>query len=333
MSDIAFVGGQFVICSALIVMAGVRLSRYGDVIAEKTGVGGTWIGVVLLAAVTSLPELMTGVSAIVFFDVVDIAAGDAIGSCMFNLLILAMLDALHPTPISARIHQGHMLSAGFGILLLGVLAGALVLGAEVPAIGWVAWPSIAILALYVLAMRTIFSFERARLEAHADDVVDELKQHDMPVSRAIPLFAAMAVILVAAASLLPGIAAQFAEVTGIAQTVVGSLLVAASTSMPEVVVSVAAVRLGAVDMAAANLFGSNLFNMAVIAFDDVVYVGGPLPAAVAEVHALSAIGAMLMTAVAMIGLTVRARVKRYRLSWDAAANVLIYLVIVRLLIA
>jgi cation:H+ antiporter len=311
-------------CTALIVFAGVRLSRYGDVIAEKTGLGGTWIGVVLLATVTSLPELMTGTSAILIFDVVDIAAGDAIGSCMFNLLILAMLDALHPVPLSARIHQGHMLAAGFGVVQLGLLAAAIILGPQVPTLGWISAWSLVALVVYAVAMKTIFRFERDRIQAHAQDVVDELRPTDRTLGPAVPLFAAMAVLLVVAASLLPGIAEQLAAVSGLEQSFVGTLFVAASTSLPEVVVSVAAVRLGAVDMAAANLFGSNLFNVAVVAFDDLIYVDGPLFEAIALTHATTALGALVMTGVALIGLTVRARAKRYRLSWDAAAAIVVY---------
>jgi cation:H+ antiporter len=75
---------QFLACTAVIVFAGTRLTEYSDVIAEKTGLGRTWIGVVLMASVTSLPELMTGISSVVIFDLPNIAAGDVLGSCMFN---------------------------------------------------------------------------------------------------------------------------------------------------------------------------------------------------------------------------------------------------------
>ena len=74
---------QFGICAAVILLAGVKLSYYGDIIAEKTGLGRTWIGVVLLASVTSLPELITGISSVALVGVPDIAAGDVLGSCMF----------------------------------------------------------------------------------------------------------------------------------------------------------------------------------------------------------------------------------------------------------
>jgi cation:H+ antiporter len=331
MLPIVAVIAQFVVCAAVIVFAGIRLSRYGDAIAERTGAGGTWIGLILLATVTSLPELVTGTSAILLVDVVDIAVGDALGSCMFNLLILALLDALHPVPLSARIHQGHMLAAGFAVVQLGILGAAMALGPRVPAVGWIGAQSLVLFGLYVLAMRTIFTFERTRLADQAEEVVDELRSRHVPLQQAVVLFAVNAVVLVLAASLLPAVAEQFAELSGLEESFVGSLFVAASTSLPEVVVSVAAVRLGAIDMAAATLFGSNLFNLAVVAFDDVLFVRGPLLLSIAPGHLVTALGALVMTGIAMIGLTVRARAKRYPLSWDALASILVYVLTLTLL--
>src|SRR5688572_20413124 len=110
-------------CAAVILFAGVKLSYYGDVIAEKSGLGRTWVGVALLASVTSLPELITGISSVAVVGVPDIAVGDVLGSCMFNVLIIALLDlAGGPAPVSARAHQGHVLTAGMGIFLLGFTA-------------------------------------------------------------------------------------------------------------------------------------------------------------------------------------------------------------------
>ena len=91
----------FIVCTTAIVYAGTRLAKYGDIIAEKTGLGRAWIGLVLMASVTSLPELVTGISSVTYADVPDIAVGDVLGSCVFNMLILAILDTMYrPAPIS-----------------------------------------------------------------------------------------------------------------------------------------------------------------------------------------------------------------------------------------
>ncbi len=119
---------QFAGTALVIVLAGVRLARYGDVLGEKTGMGRSWIGVVLLAATTSLPELFTGFGATALASLPDIAIGDVLGSCMFNLVILSLMDAVQPEPLSARAHQVHALSIGFGLLLVGVAGLGLVAG-------------------------------------------------------------------------------------------------------------------------------------------------------------------------------------------------------------
>lgn len=86
---------QFVLCAGLIGFPGVRLSRYGDAIAALTGLSRNWVGLILLATVTSLPELVTGLSAVTVAAAPDIAVGDVLGSCVFNLMILALIDILH----------------------------------------------------------------------------------------------------------------------------------------------------------------------------------------------------------------------------------------------
>ena len=331
MSPMVIVTAQFVLCAAAIVFAGVRLSRYGDVIAEKSGAGGTWVGLTMLATVTSLPELVSGASAIVLFDVPDIAVGNAIGACLFNLLILALLDALHPVPLSARIHQGHVLAAGFAVINLGVVAASLIAGVRAPSVGWIGLSSVALVALYALAMRTIIRFERLRIDARLDEIAEELRHRDISLRRAVLLFLVNAGVLVLAAMLLPGIAERLAALAELSESFVGSLFMAVSTSLPEVVVSVTAVRVGAIDMAAANLFGSILFNITLLAFDDLLYSKGPLASAVSPSHLTTILGAIVMTGIAIVGLTLRARAKRYRLSWDAIGMIAVYALTLALL--
>ena len=325
MSDVAIVLAEFAVCGAVIVGTGLRLSRLGQVVAERTGLGGTWVGLLLLATVTSLPELVTGASAILLHDVPDIAAGDAIGSCLFNLLILAMLDVRDPEPLTARMHQGHVLAAGFGLVQLGLLGLAIVSGRVMPSILWIGLPSIGFVAVYVLAVRSITESERARLAGVVEEVLPQ-EPSAMSLRAALMQYAATAGVLVIAASLLPALAEQLAALTGTGQTFIGTTLVAAATSLPEVVVSVAAARLGAIDMAAANLLGSNLFNVVILGIDDLLYTKGPLMAAIGPAHLTALLGTVLMTGIAIVGLTIRARRKRFRLSWDALAIVCAYFV-------
>ena len=170
---------QFAATALVIVLAGMRLARYGDVLGEKTGLGRSWIGVVLLAATTSLPELFTGFGATALAALPDIALGDVLGSCMFNLVILSLMDAVQPEPLSARAHQGHALSIGFGLLLIGVAGVGLLADHRLPAIGWIGLYSPVLIVLYFVAMRVIFAHERHRRARETQEVAEELQYREI----------------------------------------------------------------------------------------------------------------------------------------------------------
>jgi cation:H+ antiporter len=315
----------FALCVAVILVAGSRLTKYGDMIAEKTGLGRAWVGVVLLASVTSLPELVTGISSVAIFDVPNIALGDIFGSCMFNLLIVSLLDALErQQPLSARVQEGQALSASLGIFMLSTAAIGLLGRSALPAIGWVGSYSLVLIGLYVASMRAVFRYEKNRISKFVKEVADEAKPSEMPLRTVILRYAVHAAIVVVAATFLPRIGEEIAVQTGLTRTFVGTLFIAISTSLPELVVAITALRMDAADMAVGNIFGSNMFNMAILAIDDIAYVKEPLLLNASPDHIVSIVAAIAMTAIATAGITYRIRAKRIMLSWDSLAILITY---------
>ena len=154
-------------------------------------------------------------------------------------------------------------------------------------------------------------------------MVEDAKHRDISKRDAYALYALNSVFIIGAATYLPYVGAAIARSTGLGQSFVGSIVIGASTSLPEIVVSVSALRMGAVDMAFGNLFGSNLFDMAILGIDDVFYTKGVLTAHVSPSHVIAAVAAMTMTAVAVVGLTFRAT-RKTRLSWDSWGIVAVY---------
>lgn len=321
---------QFLAASIVIVIGGVRLARYGDVLGEKTGLGRSWTGVVLLAATTSLPELFTGFGATALAALPDIAVGDVLGSCMFNLLILSFMDAVQPEPLSTRAHQGHALSVGFGIVLIGIAGFGLLGGIRVPAILWVGLYSPVLIAVYFISMRLIFVHERARRAKELQEVAEELQYADISLRRAAVHYGVAATLVIAAALWLPRLGAELARQTGLGEAFVGSLFVAITTSLPEIVVSLAAVRIGAVDLGIGNVLGSNLFNLLILGLDDVFYTQAPLLADVSRAHSVSAVAVVTMNGLFLIGLTYRAMTKRFVIAWDTSAIAAVYVTSVAL---
>lgn len=317
----------FIICTSVIVFSGVRLSRYGDIIAEKTGLGRAWTGLVLMASVTSLPELVTGLSSVTIVGVPNIAVGDVLGSCVFNMLIIALLDANYPiAPISAKAHQGNVLSAAFGILLLSVVTVGLFLGKSISPLGWIGPYSLFFIVLYFIAIRLVYFYERRHMAAFMKEKAVELRYEDISTKTAVVRYGFNASVVIISATFLPKIGQGIAETTGLGQTFVGNIFIAISTSLPEVVVSFAAVKMDAIDLAIGNLFGSNIFNIFILAVDDVFFTRGPILSYVNQNHIVSALSAIAMTAIAAIGLTYRAEKKSLFIAWDSIAIVLIYIV-------
>jgi len=312
MNQLLLVWLQFAACAALIAFAGVRLSRYGDVIADKTGLSGSWIGLVLLATVTSLPELVTGLSSVTVADVPNIAVGDVLGSCVFNLVILVLLDFLERgESVYRRASQGHILSAACGIVLIGFAGLNILLGDKAAlAFGHVGAYTPVIVLFYVIAMRTVFFYERVQMAEFVEKAADRYPQ--LTLRQAGLRYALAALVIVAAGTWLPFIGVQLAEVMGWHKTFVGTLFVAGATSLPELAVTIAAVRIGALDMAIANLLGSNLFDILILAVDDLFFLKGPLLSHVSPMHAMTAMSAVVMSGIVIVGLLYRPQTRVLR---------------------
>ena len=309
----ASVWGEFALCVGLIGIAGSKLSRYGDVIAEKTGLSRTWIGLVLLATVTSLPELTTGISSVALADSPNIALGDVLGSCVFNLSIIVILDFLHRgESVYTRAGHGHILSAGFGIVLIGFVGFNVLLAGHGASfsIGHVGVSTPIIIVLYGIAMLTVFRYERRQMAAFTEEVAR--RYPDVTLRQALFRYAVAALVVVGAGTWLPFVGGQMAQVMGWHQTFVGTLFVAFATSVPEVVVTVAAFRIGALDMAIGNLLGSNLFDILIVAVDDLFFLRGPILSHVSPLHAVSALSAVMMTGVAVVGLLYRPKTRLFK---------------------
>jgi cation:H+ antiporter len=281
---------------------------------------GGWIGLALLGTVTSLPELASGISAVAVIDAPNLAVGNALGACVVNLVFLAVIDAVQRRePIYRQASAAHLLSAAFGVVMLGFVAMSLLLSGRSPALLHLGMYSPLLLAFYLLALRSVFSHERAQQvtdaagASEADADAPGLGPH---LGREIRRFALAAVVVLAAGVWLPTVADQLAQAMGWNRSFVGTLFMAVVTTLPEMAVTLSALRLGALDMALGNLLGSNLFNVTILAVDDLFYTRGPLLADAAPVHAVTALAALVMTGLVMIGLVMRpqGRVLR-RLSW------------------
>ncbi|MCJ7763660.1 MAG: hypothetical protein MUO90_00655 [Dehalococcoidales bacterium] len=318
---------EFSFCLIVILFAGTKLARYGDTIAQKTGLSGLWVGLVLLSAITSVPEIATGISSAALVGSADLALGTLFGSNLFNMAILAFIDTCHPfAPILSVVSTRHILLAIGAMLLTGVAAVSILAGDALSdiALGWLGVPSIVILLLYLFLIRRMFLLERNNQPSPAPETPSQYQ--DISLRMVWFKFAIAALAVIGAGIWISFIGDDIAQATGWGASFVGSLFLAISTSAPELVVTFAALRLGALDMAVADLLGSNMFNMAIIFLTDIFYTRQAILSSASDVHTITAAAGILMSLLVIIGLRFRQKKKVGRFfSWYSPLLIIIYL--------
>jgi cation:H+ antiporter len=319
---------EFSVCVVIIIVASNVLSRYADAIAEKTGLGRAWVGAILLAGVTSLPELVSGVTAVSLLNAPNLAIGGIVGSNLFNLVLIAVMDlAYQPGWILSQAQDGHILSGGLSILLMGLvvispLIGPLLNGSGILGVSYI---SFGLIFLYLVGARLLARFQGKRVAEVLKQEAVERHYDQISRTRTYLIFALAGLVVVVMGVWLGSIADRIAAETGLGRSFVGAFFLGVSTSLPEIASSLAAVRMGAIDLAIGNVLGSNLFNVTLLAVYDVFDGPQNLWASMSTANALALVIAIMMTAVTIISLIYRASPKTpWRISWDGVALLVMY---------
>ncbi len=307
---------QFFICLAAILFAGTRLAKYADVIAEKSRLGRIWIGLALVAMITATPEMATGISAATLVDSPDLAMGTLIGSCCFNLALIALLDiANRKRPVLAQASVRHLPGVRWGFLLLCIAIASLYFAPRFPAVllGWMSLGSLLLVGTYVYAMRRILRAERGQEPTQHSNVS---RYGTLTLRGALLRFCMAAAMVIGAGIWLSLVGDQIATITGWGSSFVGNLLLAAATSAPELIVCISAVRMGFRDIALADILGANMLDTGMLGLVDAVYLRGSLFAGASQVNLAAMICAALM--VGIVGIAIWRGTSRYlfwRISW------------------
>lgn len=291
----------FFVSAAVLILAAVQLSRSGDVIAIRTGLGGAFVGTLLLAGATSLPELLTAISSIGQGEP-QLSVGTFFGSSMFNMALIGVLDLMYRQGrVLFRAAISHALTGGLAILLTALAVFFIQADLDIR-IGWIGIDTLIIFAVYLFGMYLI----QQNSKQH-ESVAETISPSHTPsetltsLTGAIVRFAVATLVLVLITPLLVSSSIEIAEITGLTTGFVGTALLAIITSLPEVVATFSAFRLKAFDMAIGNLFGSNIFNMFALGIADIFYTSGSLFTDLDVSLGLAGMLALVMTATALIG--------------------------------
>ena len=286
--------------ACLVIFSGVFLAKYGDALAELMGWGRLWVGVILLALATSLPELISNVTAVIR-NQPELAAGDILGSNMVNMFLLAMVALLFG---GARFFrrvapdQKFLVSIAISLTCLALLLGSFHPGVSLLGVGLA---SLLILALYLGGMRVVYVTRPQELPREAADPSGPLPS----LRRAWMFFGMASLLVMASAPALAYSAEQIADNTPLATSFIGVVAVALVTSMPEASTSVAAVRFGAIDLAVGNLFGSCAFNILILALADPFYRQGTLVESLEAPHLAAGLVAVLLMSLGLSQILLR----------------------------
>lgn len=317
---------KLAVCCVIILIAGTRLARYGDAISERTGLGGMWIGLVLIALVTSMPEMVTGISSAAIVGQPDMALGNFWGSCIFNLTILAVLDIMsRQGPVLSLANKRNILPAIMGIILISFAALTIIIGDAVTgiSIGWLAVSSIVIFGGYLFGIRQMFVYDRNHPECHNEEA--EQYAH-LSSLRIYGIFILSALAIVGGGIWLSLIGDEISITYNLSASFVGSLFLAIGTSLPELVVALTALRMGSIDLAVGDILGANMLNTANIFIADVFYTRGPLLAEVSLRNLFTAGAMILMTLLIIAGLKFKIKRKTFGfVSWNTLLVILLYL--------
>lgn len=309
---------QFIVASAILVLTARQLAKYGDIIAIRTKLGGMFVGTLLLAGATSLPELLTTINSL-GQNVPNLAAGNMFGSNMFNMFMLAILDLTNQNArILRQVALKHALTAGLAILLIGLAVFFIDINQDWK-IGWVGLDSLLLMGVYLGGIRLLQG------NNPPPPVVTELDPKLPPLWKALLGFGIATSILVAIAPLLVSSSARIAEITGLGAGFVGILLVGMVTSLPEMVTTISAARMGAYDLAVGNLFGSNVFNMFALGLTDVFLTSGRFIGAIDRDFAVAGVLSLILTALGLLGNLARLERRLLFIEIDALMLILVYL--------
>ena len=271
--DLALALAIFLASAVVVIYLGNQLAKYGDALATLTGWGRLFVGSILVALATSLPELSTNISAVRLLDPPnpELALGNVMGANMVNMFTLAMVALVFG---GKRFLQQVAPEQGYLILLAAIMTGLGMLFAAVKmdlALWQIGLSSVILLVVYVLGMRVVYVKRPQEAEGAGEE-----NSVGMTLRRAWVMFGLVSAGVVAAGFFLAYSVDQVATITGIASSTLGILAVSLVTTMPEAAATIGAARMGAADLGVGNLYGSCVFNIIILSLADPFYRQGIL---------------------------------------------------------
>lgn len=323
----------FALAAAAIGVAGTRLASIADELAVRTGLGEVLMGALLVGASTSLPGIVTSVVTAAE-GYVNLATSNALGGIAAQTAFLAIADiATRKVNLEhAAASVGNLLQ---GALLIGLLALALAAASLPPvAVLGVSPATLLLLGGYLFGLKLMGSSDSKPMWRPEDTSDTQREEEEAPGKVGGSTFSlgvgflALAVVLGIMGYIVSQAGIELAQRTGLSETAVGALLTAVATSLPELVIAIAAVRIGAYNLAVGNILGGNCFDILFLAAADVAYRDGSIYARFTEGDVFLASASILMTSILLLGLLQRERKGFAGIGFESTAVLAIYALVI-----
>ena len=305
LTSLPFLWVQLTVLAIIIVFSATYLTKSADVIAIKTGLGRSFVGVVMLATATSLPELGTGLAAVTVisgYEGVNLAAGDVFGSNIFNLLIIGLLDIFWKNgSIFKSVTRQSVPIGQFGILLVFIAIVAMLFHKNFDFMGNIYISPMSFLLILTFGFSMYYLYKNQNVDKNQ---INSETYSQESLTKAFRNYFIAAFVIVGAAFFLVSTSDDLSVKMNWEHGFVGTQFLALCTSLPELAASIAAIRIMAPELAVTNLLGSNIFNIGFVLFlDDVFYLESSIWGLFSYIHLLTACISITMTFVVLYPVT------------------------------
>lgn len=327
----------FILAAGAVWWAGTRLPSYVVALSDRTGIGHGVAGMLVLGGITSLPELATGTTAAVI-GVPLLSLNDILGSASLNLLLLAFADlVLGSRPLTSVVARPVTLIQGvLGMILFALVGAAIGIGGGDWGGPVGAWAIVIFIAV-ILALIVSDRAERRPMWQVVNppdlELVEEARQKSISTRKLAAVLGGLTAVILVGGVTLANTGDAIARETGLGAGVVGFLVVAIATSLPEASAIVGAMRHKRYELAVGEIFGSNMFNLAIILAIDLVATGDPVIDQAGDFEIAAAMLALVLTGIFVLGLIERRDRTVLRMGEDSIAAILVYFTGVALLLS
>ena len=303
----------FVSVTVIIGWFGIKMTRTARDLAHETGLGEAFMGALFIGASTSLSGITTSVSAAAAGHA-ELAVSNGLGGIAAQTTFLALADIVYRRANleHAAASVENLFMAAFLLCLLSIHALAL----SIPNLSVFAVhpATFVLLIVYVFGVRLLARthtmpmwLPRRTSDTTGEPTEPKHRPHRHQHRNLWLRFIGYATPVALAGWSLAQLAIPLGEKTGLSDGVVGGIFTAVSTSVPELVVAITAVRMGALNLAVGDIIGGNAFDTLFVAASDIAYRQGPIYADVSDAERFWLAISMTMTSVLLMGLIYRER--------------------------